>query len=52
VIEEDTISVGEALEGLQKALDEAYTAEDKLKQLLKQAGLIIQDKLKFVLRNQ
>lgn len=40
LIEEETITVAEALENLQKSLDEAYAAEDKLKQLLLDAGLM------------
>ncbi len=40
VIEEETISVEEALQNLKTALNEAYTAEDRLESLLKQAGLL------------
>lgn len=40
VIEEETISVEEALQNLKTALDAAYAAEDRLAALLKQARLI------------
>lgn len=40
VIEEEQISVVEALENLKAALDEAYAAEDKLAKLLRDAGLL------------
>jgi len=40
IIEEEQISVEEALANLREALDEAYAAEDKLKRLLKEAGLM------------
>ncbi|HSH05759.1 MAG TPA: class I SAM-dependent DNA methyltransferase [Anaerolineae bacterium] len=40
IIEEETISVAEAMAQLQTALTEAYAAEDKLKQLLTEAGLM------------
>jgi type I restriction enzyme M protein len=40
IIEEETITVAEALENLQKSLEEAYVAEDRLKKLLLDAGLI------------
>jgi type I restriction enzyme M protein len=40
VIEEETITVAEALENLQKSLGEAYAAEDRLKKLLIDAGLM------------
>jgi type I restriction enzyme M protein len=40
VIEEETITVAEALANLQTALSEAYAAEDRLKQLLINAGLM------------
>ncbi|GIK64420.1 MAG: DNA methylase [Chloroflexota bacterium] len=39
VIEEETISVEEALQNLKTALNEAYAAENRLASLLKQAGL-------------
>ncbi len=39
VIEEDTITVEEAMVNLKQALEEAYQAEDKLNHLLQQAGL-------------
>lgn len=39
-IEEETITVAEALNNLQTALDEAYAAEDHLKQLLVKVGLM------------
>ena len=40
IIEEETISVDEALSNLRQSLDEAYAAEDKLKELLIRAGLM------------
>lgn len=40
VIEEEQISVEEALANLKTALEEAYAAEDKLQQLLREAGLM------------
>lgn len=40
VIEEEQISVEEALDNLKAALDEAYAAEDKLKTLLQDANLM------------
>jgi type I restriction enzyme M protein len=40
IIEEETISVEEALANLQSALDEAYIAEDKLKKLLNDTNLM------------
>ena len=40
VIEEETISVEEAIENLKKSLEAAYKAEDKLKALLKREGLL------------
>jgi type I restriction enzyme M protein len=40
IIEEETITVAEALDNLQTALAEAYAAEDHLKQLLTNAGLM------------
>jgi type I restriction enzyme M protein len=40
VIEEETITVAEALGNLQTALTEAYAAEDRLKQLLVEADLM------------
>jgi type I restriction enzyme M protein len=39
VIEEEPVSVDEALQSLKTALDAAYAAEDRLASLLKQAGL-------------
>lgn len=39
LIEEETLSVEEALQNLKVALDAAYTAESRLTSLLKQAGL-------------
>lgn len=39
IIEEETVSVEEALENLKIALDAAYAAEDRLASLLKQSGL-------------
>jgi type I restriction enzyme M protein len=39
IIEEETVSVDEALHNLKTALDAAYAAEDRLAVLLKQAGL-------------
>jgi type I restriction enzyme M protein len=38
--EEQTISVDEAIGNLKQALDEAYAAEERLKHLLKEAGII------------
>jgi type I restriction enzyme M protein len=40
VIEAETVTVAEAVANLRQALDEAYAAEDKLKQLLNEAGLM------------
>lgn len=40
VIEEETISVEEALSKLQQSLEAAYAAEDRLKHLLRRAGLM------------
>ena len=40
VIEEDTITVEEAMANLRQALDEAYAAEDRLKTLLNQSDLM------------
>jgi len=40
VIEEETVSVAEAMENLKNSLHEAYKAEDKLKVLLEKYGLI------------
>jgi type I restriction enzyme M protein len=40
IIEEETITVEEALSNLKQALDEAYAAEDRLKDLLRDAGLM------------
>jgi type I restriction enzyme M protein len=40
IIEEETITVQEALDNLKTALDEAYAAEDKLKHLLSDNGLM------------
>ena len=40
VIEEETVSVEEALKQLQQALEEAYAAENRLKELLGNAGLL------------
>ena len=40
LIEEETLSVEEALQNLKTALDDAYTAESRLTSLLKQAGLV------------
>ena len=39
VIEEETITVAEAIENLKKSLDEAYKAEDKLMDLLIKTGI-------------
>ncbi len=39
VAEEETVSVAEAITNLKVALEEAYAAEDRLKELLKEAGL-------------
>ena len=40
VIEEETITVEEAITDLKQSLEAAYTAEDRLKDLLKQAGFM------------
>lgn len=40
VIEEETITVEEAIADLKESLEVAYAAEDRLKELLKQAGLM------------
>jgi type I restriction enzyme M protein len=40
IIEEETVSVEEAMHNLKSALDAAYAAEDRLAALLKQSGLI------------
>ena len=40
VIEEETISVEEAIKNLKKSLEAAYKAEDRLKSLLKREGLL------------
>jgi type I restriction enzyme M protein len=40
VIEEETLTVEEAVQNLKLALDEAYAAEDRLKELLRDAGLM------------
>jgi type I restriction enzyme M protein len=40
VSEEETITVEEAIENLKSALAKAYSAEDRLKQLLRNAGLM------------
>jgi type I restriction enzyme M protein len=40
VIEEETLTVEEAVQNLKRALDEAYTAEDGLKIFLQEAGLM------------
>lgn len=40
VIEEETITVAEAIENLKVSLDEAYKAEDRLKELLADHGLM------------
>lgn len=40
VIEEETITVAEAIANLKTSLDAAYAAEDKLKDLLKENGLL------------
>lgn len=40
LVEEETITVEEAIAGLKQALDEAYAAEDRLKELLRQNGLM------------
>jgi type I restriction enzyme M protein len=40
VIEEETIIVAEAMDNLQTALTDAYAAEDKLKTLLQESGLM------------
>jgi type I restriction enzyme M protein len=41
VVEEETVTVEEAVENLKRSLNEAYAAEDKLKHLLKEAGLMV-----------
>ena len=40
VIEEETLTVSEAVEGLKQALEEAYAAEERLKGLLRERGLM------------
>jgi type I restriction enzyme M protein len=40
VVEEETLTVAEALQNLKQALDEAYAAEDRLKALLRESGLM------------
>ena len=40
VIEEETLTVAEAMRNLRQALEEAYGAEDRLKALLQNAGLM------------
>lgn len=40
IIEEETITVEEAVANLKQALEEAYAAEDRLRDLLKQSGLM------------
>ena len=40
VIEEETITVAEAIANLKTSLNQAYAAEDKLKDLLKENGLL------------
>jgi len=40
VIEEETLTVAEATQHLKQALEDAYTAEDKLRALLREAGLM------------
>ena len=40
VIEEETITVGEAIANLKESLDVAYAAEDRLQSLLKKEGLV------------
>jgi hypothetical protein len=40
VIEEETITVAEALDNLQAALTDVYVAEEKLKTLLQESGLM------------
>jgi type I restriction enzyme M protein len=41
VIEEETLTVAEAMQNLKQALDEAYAAEDRLKALLQNAELML-----------
>ena len=41
VIEEETVTVEEAIDNLKKSLEAAYIAEDKLASLLKKEGLLI-----------
>lgn len=41
---EETVSVGEAMANLKTALEEAYAAEDRLKGLLLEAGLMPDNK--------
>ncbi len=40
IIEEEQITVEEAIDNLKQALEEAYAAEDRLKQLLEDSGLM------------
>lgn len=40
LVQEETVTVGEALTNLKTALDAAYAAEDRLRDLLRQSGLM------------
>ena len=40
VIEEETITVDQAIANLKESLDAAYAAEDRLKELLEREGLL------------
>ena len=42
IVEEETITVSEAIENLKSSLNAAYKAEDRLKQLLQSSGLMPQ----------
>jgi type I restriction enzyme M protein len=41
VVEENTLTVAEAIQNLRQALDEAYATEDKLRMLLSDAGMLL-----------
>jgi type I restriction enzyme M protein len=41
VVEEETITIAEAMANLKSSLNEAYAAEDRLQSLLEQTGLFV-----------
>ena len=41
VLEEETVTVKEAIQNLKDSLNAAYAAEDRLKALLKKEGLLV-----------